>query len=1465
MSSLRPDRLSPRVLLIEDNPGDARLFEAVLGDGELEAELRWETSLGDGLRSARDHEPDVMVVDLNLPDCEGLETVRRAVEAAPGTPVVVLTGLEELETATEALKHGASEYLRKDGLTPLLLARTLRMALVRHRLEREAERERALSRAILQSLPEHVAVVDGEGNIRAVNRPWQQFARSEGGDPDAYEGENYLAVTEASADAGEPGAREMLEGLREVLAGERDRFALEYPCHGPDERRWFQVQVTPLRGADSEGAVVSHINITERVERERYLSTLADNLPGVLYRCENRPGWPMAYLSPGVRDLTGYTAEELIGPGPVAYGDLIHPDDRERVWAEVQEAIADGRPFQLEYRMKSRSEGEKWIWEQGQAVPSAGREAELLEGYLVDDTGRIRTRRELEQSEERWSSAFEMVPAGLAISDAVTGHMHALNRALAEMFGYPKSQILGRTSLELHMWEDEERRSEIVVRLEDRKSVRNEEAWFRTADGERRRLRIAVRRLELAGEDRLLWAAEDITEQVERERALAERVKEQSCLYDVSRILHEDERALEVRLQTVVDRIPAGWQYPEVTVAKLEVKGHPPYLSEGFEEVEERLETDLAVEGERVGELVVGYREERPEEDLGPFLREERELLEELAERIEIELSRQKTRREMGHLVETMTEAVFIVAPDGTITFANSAACRLHGVRDGELTGQDLTDFAPQVKTLAGEPSRPEELPFQRVRRTGRPVTGHEELIEREDGERIVISVNAAPMMGEDGELRGVVLTVRDVTDRHRADEWRHLLESSVEAASQGILITDREGMIVWVNPAFTEMTGYRREEAIGEIPRTLLQSGAHDDAFYDDIWSTIRAGEVWEGEIVNRRKDGTLFVEQMSFMPVRHRGDEITHFIAIKEDVTEQKQSEEALRRSEVRYRTLVETMAEATVIHDPEGRMTFANEEAEKLLGLEASDIQGRSYADPVWRITTAAGEPFPEQKLPFRRVVATGRPIRDVEFAIERPDGSRRILSVNAAPLSGDEEGLEGVVATFRDVTERHRMEAELRHRSLHDSLTGLPNRALFWDRLEHALERSRRGGEVLAVLFLDVDGFKRINDEHGHAAGDEALRQVADRLRAGVRDADTLARLGGDEFGVLLEDLEDASEADKVVRRLTERFASPIAVAGEEALVRMSCGVALAGGGRASEPVTADGLVHRADRAMYAAKAAPGSTYRRFGPEIAEEHTGRLRREIELNEALENGDVVPHYQPLVDLSDGRIVGAEALARWEHPERGLVAPGVFIPLAEETGLIVELGRQVIRAACGQLVAWRDEGHLPSDFYLHVNLSARELDRPDVVDVLDEMFRELGLDPEGVAFEVTETVAIESAHILERIRALGSPVAIDDFGTGYATLERLAFLELDNLKIDRLFVDQIGASARHEAVLEASLTLAAAMGLSPVAEGVETEEQRAWLLEHGCQLAQGFLFSRAVPAEEFAGWLRAGRRLPV
>jgi diguanylate cyclase (GGDEF)-like protein/PAS domain S-box-containing protein len=546
------------------------------------------------------------------------------------------------------------------------------------------------------------------------------------------------------------------------------------------------------------------------------------------------------------------------------------------------------------------------------------------------------------------------------------------------------------------------------------------------------------------------------------------------------------------------------------------------------------------------------------------------------------------------------------------------------------------------------------------------------------------------------------------------------------------------------------------------------------------------------------------------------------------------------ALAESEARYRLLVEASPEAIAVHRA-GRLLYVNAAGAAMLGLDGdAALRGRTTDDFVHA-----------DDLP--RLIAGGRERegRLVDFRLLRPDG--RAVEVEAVSVRITYEGRTALQTVFRDVSERKRLEAQLVHQAFHDPLTGLANRALFRDRVEHALERQGRGAPPLAVLFLDLDDFKAVNDRLGHGAGDRLLVGVAERLRRATRGYDTVARLGGDEFAVLLEESASDDDALTVVRRVTRALAHPFALDGREVAVTASVGLAHAAPGD-----DAEALLRNADVAMYQAKGGGKARHAVFEAAMYEAVIARLELEADLRQAVDDPAGAGFwlaYQPVVDLDTGRVASVEALLRWRHPRRGPLPPAAFVPVAEDTGLIAPLGAWVLRAACAELARWRDalrgdgrgDAALPG---MAVNLSARQLERPELADEVAAALAAADVPAGALTLEITESTlmarADETLGVLRALKALGVRLAIDDFGTGYSSLSHLQRFPVDVLKIDRAFVDGLGRGGSEAALARTIVALGEALRLRTVAEGVESAAQRDELRALGCQQGQGYLFAR-------------------
>lgn len=568
-----------------------------------------------------------------------------------------------------------------------------------------------------------------------------------------------------------------------------------------------------------------------------------------------------------------------------------------------------------------------------------------------------------------------------------------------------------------------------------------------------------------------------------------------------------------------------------------------------------------------------------------------------------------------------------------------------------------------------------------------------------------------------------IYCTWRDITERKRSEKDQRLASAVYENTADGIIITDPGGQIVSVNKAFTEITGYGADEAIGKTP-AILKSERQSEPFYRHLWTTVRTKGVWQGEMWNRRKNGELFPEWLTITAVRSASGDIANYVGVFSDIS-------AIKRSQ--------------------------------------ADLERLAHFDP----------------------------------------------------------------------------------------LTDLPNRILFRDRLAHAFERGRRYGHKVAVMLLDLDGFKTVNDSLGHPVGDKLLQLVAERIRNTVRVEDTVARLGGDEFALVLSNLSHGEDAVEVARKILLATQEPFDIGGHGALVTASIGIAVFPDD-GDEPNT---LIRNADAAMYKAKESGRNTHRFYQAEMTQAAQSRLSIERGLRRGIENQEFEVWYQPQISLESGRYLGAEALVRWRDPERGLVPPNDFIPLAEQTGLIVPLGEQVLNRVCADARRWLDAGIQVGR--LGINVAGPQLYRSDFVAALGQAIERYSLSPETLEIEVTETFMMENPaevrRILDAVKAMGVTTAIDDFGTGYSSLSYLKELPIDTLKIDRAFISHLPDDPHDIAITRAILALGKSLQFKVIAEGIETAAQRDFLQAEGCAEGQGYLFAKPMPPDQFARWLES------
>ena len=661
---------------------------------------------------------------------------------------------------------------------------------------------------------------------------------------------------------------------------------------------------------------------------------------------------------------------------------------------------------------------------------------------------------------------------------------------------------------------------------------------------------------------------------------------------------------------------------------------------------------------------------------------------------------------------------------------------------------------------------------------------------------------------------------------------------------ADALFVCNGDGRIQFANPAAESILGYGAGELVGKSIEDVI-----DDPEGDTSTMNMRSSNSATKERTFLGKNRERIDMMLSIAPVMQHG-ESSGAILIGRDIRERKETErqlrgalDALRDSELRYRLLFEQNASGVCVTKLDGEISDCNAMFASMLGYDRADLVGSKIALLYER---------PVERTELERMLHEAKTLNSVETELRRKSGGSLYVLQNLT-LAGDR-----IHMTVADISDRKRAEEQIEFHAYHDVLTRLPNRKLFTDRLTQNLTHSRRTGKPLAVMFVDLDHFKSINDTLGHTAGDELLLEMARRLRACVREEDTVARLGGDEFTIILYELRHPEDAATVAEKIIAAVQKPMQIGEMSIEVSTSIGIAL----YPVDGADPESLLRNADSAMYRAKEAGRNTYQLCTDEMKGRALQRLSLETRLRRAVNEEQLVLHYQPQINLADGKVIGAEALLRWNDPERGLVYPGSFIPVAEESRLILPIGDWVLRTACTQMRAWREQKmQIPR---VAVNLSPRQFAQHDVVASVRRALEESGLDAKSLEIEITETTAMANAEAtietLHALRGIGVSISIDDFGTGYSSLNYLKKFPISCVKIDGTFVRDMNRNDGDAAIVTAVIGIARSLRLRVIAEGVETEEQVTFLRRRRCDAAQGYFFGRPVPADALAQSLSEG-----
>jgi diguanylate cyclase (GGDEF)-like protein/PAS domain S-box-containing protein len=844
----------------------------------------------------------------------------------------------------------------------------------------------------------------------------------------------------------------------------------------------------------------------------------------------------------------------------------------------------------------------------------------------------------------------------------------------------------------------------------------------------------------------------------------------------------------------------------------------------------------------------------------------------------------------LAKILNYIRDPIFVKDSDHRLILVNDAECDLAGHRPEELLGRTDYDFFPkeqvdvfwqkddEVLQTGTENINEEVITDARGRK--RTIVTRKTLYTDQAGQKYIVGIIRDITERKQGEQalrdandrlehrvkeRTVELEAinkqlqLEILERRQAEEQLKIMHSAVESSVNAIALCDLKGNLTYVNESFLTLWGYdKADEVLGKACGAFWE----DEEKAGEVYRKIKGMESWAGELTARKKDGLMFDVHLSANAVVNEAGRPIQLMASFIDVTERRSAEEALRESEKKYRVLFDEAADSIAIVDTEGNFLDLNKRFEEESGWSREQMTGKN----AFTLGLLTGPSAGKASYHLSRLLeGEYPPIFEIE-GINRK-GIMVPYELRATPIKKDGKTV-AVQAILRNITERRQSEEKIVAMAYYDAFTNLPNRYLFKDRLKQAIVAAKQYKRMAAILFLDLDNFKRVNDTLGHEMGDQLLRSVSGRLVNFVRRSDTIARvtaneltdtvarLGGDEFTILLTEMSHVEDAAKVAHRVLDLFARPFKISDNELFISSSIGISV----YPDNGDDIDALLKNADTAMYHAKDEGRNNFQFYTESMNVAISERFMLENKLRKAIESGELLLYYQPQVDMRNRKIFGVEALVRWNHPDKGLLSPKTFIPLAEDTGLIVPIGEWVLRTACAQNKAWHTAGF--ERMQVTVNISSSQFRQKNFLETVTKALSDTGMDPSCLELELTESIFMETTetaiNTLKTLKAAGARISIDDFGTGYSSLSYLKRFPIDTLKIDRAFVKDITTDPDDRAIVKAIIAMSHSLNLRVVAEGVETVQQLSLLSQQGSDGIQGHLFSPPLPPDSLIELLK-------
>jgi len=1047
----------------------------------------------------------------------------------------------------------------------------------------------------------------------------------------------------------------------------------------------------------------------------------------------------------------------------------------------------------------------------------------------------------------RLLEAFAASESIVTLLHAVDGRFRDVNPAFERITGHRRDEVIGKTPMQIGLWSDAEFRAGLWESLRADRRVVNATCQLHTIDGKALPGALHVETIVENGEPHLFCLLQVFSE----DHALKSAERRDS-LYRSLFLSAAEGIYRSLPGAGLIDANPAmarilGYDSPAQLIVAYSASARAIYADQAdAERIYALLDQHDRIEQERVqvlrrdGSLLWVSENARVIRDESGQPRFYEGTMEDITAQVVAEEALTQSQALYSVLLDNTRDGVFLIQR-GKLRFANDAMARILGYSREELVGTTYMDLV-----------EPEDSETQRQRRQqredgSRDLQMYEIHLRRKDG-RVILCEVRADAVDYQGDIASTG-TLRDITDERRQQQaiaeaearYRELFRDS----PAGLFRSGLDGSIIEVNPAMARMMGYDSVEQLRAEVKDMLEVYANPEERRTLTEWAIHNGAFTQYEIQVRTRDNQRkWVSASVRLDADENGAPVS-FTGSVLDIHARHEMQQALQRSESKYRTLVE-QSQVGVFIMSGSRLTYANNALARMVGRSEDELIGIGYFDLV------APEMHRELHAIREQYLATGQLLDEYESCLLHSNGQRVYVRASISPV--DLDGVRHTTGTILDITRQREAESRLRFHATHDPLTGLPNRALFNRRLaERLAPDDRRGKNAYAVIFLDLDGFKWVNDSLGHGAGDRLLLEIARRLENElVRDV-LIARYGGDEFTLLPEGPCDYERVVSIARRVLDLFEQPFEIGGQQVFSSASLGIVL---GR-PDYESPDQVLRDADTAMYRAKAAGKSGYVVFDEGMHTQARQRLQMETDFRLAFERREFLLYYQPIVTLATGKLVGAEALIRWRHPRRGLLAPADFLPIAEETGLITDLDSWVLHEACRQLADWRLPFPGPGDPVINVNVRETQMASKEMLEDVFHLLQRHALPPSRLRLEVTETVfrsgRKHAVAQLDSLKALGVGLAVDDFGTGYSSLESFAASAFDALKVDQIFVRDLETNPRHRAIVRTITGFARDLGLLLTAEGIETEGQRQLLLELGCEPGQGSLFPKPLQPGEF------------